>query len=76
MVSWRAALLHDVALAVFGSVVVATPLPLNLAAFVAWALVVRGWARRRNSQRGRQAGLIAGVLFQQFLKTGRLAFLG
>jgi hypothetical protein len=46
MFSWRVAILQLVALALFGFVVIATPIPLNIAAFVAWILFVRSRARR------------------------------
>lgn len=59
MRSWRAAVLHLVVLAMFGSMVVAAPLPLNLAAFVAWAFVVRAWATRwsRSDRHPRGSGV-------------------
>jgi hypothetical protein len=65
MLAWQAAILHVVTLGLFGSVVVATPIPLNLVAFVAWVFVVRGWTKR-CSHRDRRPGVI-GVPVIQFV---------
>ncbi len=48
ILSWRAATLHLVAWALFGTLVVATPIPLNVAALIAWGFVIRSWAKRRS----------------------------
>jgi hypothetical protein len=45
---WRAAILHLAILAIFGSLVVVTVIPLSVAALVAWAFIVRTWARRQS----------------------------
>jgi hypothetical protein len=45
---WRAAILHLVTLALFGSLAVATVPPLDLIALIAWAFVVRAWAARES----------------------------
>lgn len=63
MLSWRAATLHVLALALIGSMVIATPVPLNLAALVAWVIVVRKWATRR-SRSDRHARLNAVAIIQ------------
>jgi hypothetical protein len=39
-----------------GMVFVATPLPINFAALVIWAILVAGWVRRRARASGRRAG--------------------
>jgi hypothetical protein len=55
MLTWRAAILHVLAIAFFGTVVLATPMPLSLTALVVWAIVVRKWAKRpsRSERRAR-----------------------
>jgi hypothetical protein len=45
MKPWRTAMLHVLAIAFFGLIVVTTPPPFNIAAFVAWAIIVREWAK-------------------------------
>jgi hypothetical protein len=55
-----AATLHVLVLAFFGSMVVASPIPVNLAALVAWAIVVRKWATgRARSDRHAKGNAIA-----------------
>ena len=59
MLSWRAAAMHLVTLALFGSLVVATVPPLDLAALIAWAFVVRKWAARPScSDRRRRFNVV------------------
>src|SRR5262245_44776092 len=62
MLSWRAATLHPVTLAIFGSLVVTTAIPLSLAALIAWAFVVRAWAARRSrSDRHRRLNGVSAI---------------
>jgi hypothetical protein len=43
---------------VLGTVVVAAPVPVNLAALILWAFLVVGWVKRRAGEGGRRAGTV------------------
>jgi hypothetical protein len=59
MLSWRAVTLHLLTLALFGSLVVATAIPLALAAFIVWVFVVRKWAAQQSgSDRRRRSDIV------------------
>jgi len=50
------AAVHILATLGFATAVVATPLPINFAAFALWAILVAGWVKRRTRASGRRAG--------------------
>lgn len=61
MLSWRAAIFHLATLALFGCLVVATIPPLSVAVLIAWAFVVRKWARHSDSAYRRRPWVVRGI---------------
>jgi hypothetical protein len=52
----RVRAVHILATVGLGAVLVATPLPINLAALIIWAMLVARWVKRQAKARGRWAG--------------------